>query len=236
MIDKQFLKDQANLIGISLDENQLSMFSTYAKLLVEWNEKINLTSILEPKDIVIKHFVDSLMLLKYLPKDTKNIIDVGTGAGFPGIPAKIVNQGLNVTLLDSLQKRVTFLSEVSNQINQNINCIHFRAEDAGQDANYREKFDVATARAVANLTNLCEFCLPFVKVGGYFISLKGFEIEEELDEAKKAIAILGGKIESVEKYQLSDESKRSIVIIKKISQTSTKYPRSFAKMKKQPIK
>ncbi|MEG1027847.1 MAG: RsmG family class I SAM-dependent methyltransferase, partial [Oscillospiraceae bacterium] len=152
------------------------------------------------------------------------------------IPAKIVNQGLNVTLLDSLQKRVTFLSEVSSKINQDINCIHFRAEDAGQDANYREKFDVATARAVANLTNLCEFCLPFVKVGGHFISLKGFEIEEELEEAKKAISVLGGKIESVEKYQLSDESKRSIIIIKKISQTPTKYPRSFAKMKKQPIK
>ena len=165
-----------------------------------------------------------------------SLIDVGTGAGFPSIPCAIYKSDLNITLLDSLNKRITFLNELTRMLGINAECIHARAEDAGRETDLREQFNIATARAVAHLRELSEYCLPFVKVGGYFVALKGSDIETELDEAKPAISKMGGKIERVEKFKLPDDMGRSVVVIKKISQTPTKYPRITAKIKKEPIK
>lgn len=235
MINKKLLYDLANKFNIILNEDELNKFDIYAKELVSWNEKINLTAITQPDDICVKHFFDSLLLLDAIDvKENAKMIDVGTGAGFPSIPCKIYRNDIELTLLDSLNKRINFLNEISNNIGINTNCIHSRAEDAGKKDEYREKFDIATARAVAHLRELSEYCLPFVKVGGYFVSLKGYEIEEEIEESKKAIKLLGGQIIDVKKYD--EDNKRSIIIIKKISQTPTKYPRISAKIKKQPIK
>lgn len=225
-------------IGFPISEEKIIKLDKYAELLIEWNEKINLTSIKDADGVLIKHFIDSLWLLKELPEiENASLIDVGTGAGFPSLPCKIYNNKIKLTMLDSLRKRIDFLKTISNELEVKTECIHSRAEDLGKDSRHREKYDFATARAVAKLYELCEYCLPFVKVGGKFVALKGFEIEEELDEAKKAIKILGGEIEKVIKYSLPDEenSKRSMIIIKKISQTPTKYPRMSAKMKKQPL-
>lgn len=237
MINTAYLKEEASKFGFHLEEAQLDQFDRYAELLVEWNEKINLTAITQPDDICIKHFIDSLLLADAV-KIAKNasVIDVGTGAGFPSVPCKIYRSDLDLTLLDSLNKRIVFLENLSEALGVNTACIHSRAEDAGKLPEMREQFDLATARAVAHLRELSEYCLPFVKVGGYFAALKGYEIEEELEEAKKAIHILGGKIQEVKKYELPGENKRGIVVIKKISQTPTKYPRIAAKMKKNPIK
>lgn len=235
MINKQELKDIVKKYNFDLTDIQLEKFDKYAQTLVEWNEKINLTAITEPTDICVKHFFDSLLLLDAVDvKENSTMIDVGTGAGFPSIPCKIVRDDIELTLLDSLNKRINFLTELSNNLEINTTCIHSRAEDGGRKEDLREKFDFATARAVAHLRELSEYCLPFVKVGGYFVSLKGYEIEEELEEAKKAIKLLGGKIVEVKKYE--EENKRAIVIIKKVSQTPTKYPRIASKIKKQPIK
>lgn len=233
----EFLKNAAEAEEFALSDNQLAAFQKYAELLVEWNQKMNLTAITEPEEIAVKHFVDSLMLLKYIDiPENGALIDVGTGAGFPGIPIKIFSPSVQVTLLDALNKRVGFLDTVSKALRQNNRCLHLRAEEGGRKPELREQFDVATARAVASMATLAEYCLPYVKVGGVFAALKGFEIEEELEEAKPAIKLLGGKIERVEQYTLVGEQKRSVVIIKKISQVSTKYPRSSAKMAKNPLK
>ena len=233
----EFLKNAAEAEGFALSDNQLAAFQKYAELLVEWNQKMNLTAITEPEEIAVKHFVDSLMLFKYIDiPENGALIDVGTGAGFPGIPIKILSPSVQVTLLDALNKRVGFLDTVSKALGQNNRCLHLRAEEGGRKPELREQFDVATARAVASMATLAEYCLPYVKVGGVFAALKGFEVEEELEEAKPAIKLLGGKIERVEQYTLAGEQKRSVVIIKKISQVSTKYPRSSAKMAKNPLK
>ena len=213
MIDKQLLLDSCHDFEINLPESAPDKLDTYAQLLVEWNEKMNLTAITEPREIVLKHFVDSLLLLKAveLPEDLK------------------------VTMLDSLQKRLTFLKEVNDQLGLDCTFIHSRAEDGGKQKTLREKFDFATARAVANLRDLAEYCLPYVKVGGYFVSLKGPDVEEEIKESKNAIATMGGKVEKVLQFTLPDESGRSIVLIKKISQTPPQFPRTAAKMAKKPI-
>lgn len=236
MIDKNLLKKLGDEIGVALAVKMLDQFDTYARLLVEWNEKINLTGIVEPYEIAVKHFIDSLTFLKAneIPKGS-TLIDVGTGAGFPSIPLKIVRGDFKVTLLDSLNKRINFLAEVCSEIGIEANLIHGRAEEAGQQKQLREKFDVATARAVAELNTLCEFCLPFVKVGGKLVLLKGYEIESELEQAKNAISILGGELEKVDKFILPDGSKRSIVTINKIKSTQSIYPRQFSKIKKQPL-
>lgn len=236
MIDTEQLRVYCAAMGVSLDAKQLAQFDTYAQTLVEWNEKINLTAIIKPEEIVIKHFVDSVSLLGAveLPKGAK-LIDVGTGAGFPSVPVKIVRSDLTLTLLDSLNKRIVFLRELSAALGQKNECVHFRAEEAGNNANYREKYDLATARAVAHLRELTEYCLPFVKVGGCFAALKGGEIDAEIEESRKAIGMLGGEIERIERFDLPDESKRTIIVIRKISQTSTKYPRPHAKMAKNPL-
>lgn len=233
----EFLKKAAQAEGFLLSDQQLAAFERYAELLVEWNQKMNLTAITEPEEIAVKHFVDSLMLLKYIDlPENGSLIDVGTGAGFPGIPIKIYSPSVRVTLLDALNKRINFLDAVSKELGQENRCLHLRAEEGGRKPELREQFDVATARAVASMTALAEYCLPYVKVGGVFAALKGFEIESELEEAKPAIKLLGGKIERVEQYTLAGELKRSVVVIKKISQCSTKYPRNSAKIVKNPLK
>lgn len=236
MIDQIFLQEGAAAHDISLTEQQTAAFDRYAALLVEYNQKVNLTAITEPREIVIKHFIDSLLLLKSLPlAQDSSLIDVGTGAGFPGLPIAIARPDLHLTLLDSLQKRVLFLEQAAEQVGVQAVCIHDRAEEAGRRPALREKFHCATARAVARLRELSEFCLPYVRVGGHFVALKGYEIEEELEEALPAITKLGGKVLRVDKYVLPMDNRRAVVVIEKISQTPPKYPRSFAKIKKSPL-
>lgn len=236
MIDRETLRKYTADLGISLDDGQLEQFDLYAQTLVEWNQKMNLTAITEPQDIIIKHFVDSLTLMTViqLPQGAK-VIDVGTGAGFPSVPLKIVRPDIQLTLLDSLNKRITFLKELSTVLGQENECIHFRAEEAGKKPEYREQYDLVTARAVAHLRELSEYCLPFVRVGGMFVAMKGGDIDTELNESKKAIQLLSGRKEEVKRFSLPDESRRSIVLIKKISQNATKYPRPSAKIAKNPL-
>ena len=223
-------------LGINLSEIQLKQFYNYMNLLIEWNKKINLTAITEPDEIILKHFVDSLTISKYIPDGTK-VVDVGTGAGFPGIPLKIVRQEIDITLLDSLQKRINFLDEVINELNlEKITTVHSRVEDFGKNKEYREKFDIATSRAVANLSTLSEYLLPLVKVGGKVISMKGSLIQEELENSKNAIKILGGQIEKVDEFDLpNSDISRNIVLIDKIKNTPNRYPRKAGEPSKKPL-
>ena len=223
-------------ISIEFSNIQIERFYKYMNLLIEWNEKINLTAITEPKEIIIKHFIDSLTVLKDI-KGKNTLVDVGTGAGFPGIPLKIMDEEIKITLLDSLNKRINFLNEVINQLDlKNIETIHSRVEDAGKNKKYRERFDIATARAVANLATLSEYMLPLVKVGGKSICMKGSEVSEELQNSKKAISILGGEIENIDNFQLpKSDMMRNIVIIKKVKNTTNKYPRKPGTPSKEPI-
>ena len=223
-------------LGINLSEIQLKQFYNYMNLLIEWNKKINLTAITEPNEIILKHFVDSLTISKYISDGTR-VVDVGTGAGFPGIPLKIYRQDIEITLLDSLQKRINFLDEVIRELNlEKIETIHSRVEDFGKDKKYREKFDIATSRAVANLATLSEYLLPLVKVGGKAISMKGSLIEEELELSKNAIKILGGKIEKVDEFNLpNSDISRNIILINKIKETPNKYPRKAGEPSKKPL-
>ena len=220
-----------------LAHEKQQQFEDYMKLLLEWNEKINLTAITEEDDIILKHFVDSLTILKYI-KEGKTIVDVGTGAGFPGLPVKIARDDADVTLVDSLNKRILFLEDVIEKLKlKKIKTLHFRAEEFGQNKKYRESFDIATSRAVANLSTLVEYLLPLVKVGGICICMKGSEIVEELENSKKAINVLGGEIERVEEFTLPESDiKRNIVIIRKINSTPIKYPRKAGTPSKEPIK
>lgn len=233
---EDFKKDFCLYFEEEIDDNKIQKFYDYMNLLVEWNKKINLTAITEEKDIILKHFVDSLTVLNYI-KENKSIVDVGTGAGFPGIPLAIMNDSLKITLVDSLNKRINFLNEVCNKINlENIKAIHARAEEFGQDNNYRESYDVAISRAVANLTVLAEYLLPLVKVGGKIICMKGPDIEEELKQAKSAIDILGGKFERCDNFCLpKSDISRNIIIINKIKETPKKYPRKAGTPAKTPL-
>jgi len=232
---KASLLSAAAPFGIALTPEQSEQFNTYADLLVEWNKVMNLTAITEPDDIVMKHFVDSLLLFKAFDvPENAALIDVGTGAGFPGLPVKICRPDVRVTLLDSLQKRLNFLEAVSSAAGCETKRIHARAEDAGREPALRESYDIACARAVAAMPNLCEYCLPFVKKGGVFIAMKGPGLEEELAAAERALRILGGKLESVHSFTLADGSERNIAVIRKTKPTPPNYPRPAAKMKKQP--
>ncbi|NLX63895.1 MAG: 16S rRNA (guanine(527)-N(7))-methyltransferase RsmG [Clostridiaceae bacterium] len=224
--------------NIVLSNEQTEKFSQYARLLIEWNEKINLTAITDPEDIVIKHFLDSLSIAGLIPNETISLVDVGTGAGFPGIPLKITRENLKVTLLDSLAKRINFLNEVCNYLMlEDILTVHSRAENFGADPKYRESFDYATARAVANLPVLLEYCLPLVKVGGIFIAMKGPDGKEELKESGKALDVLGGEIEDVNYFTLPYSNiERCLIKVRKCRHTPTNYPRKCGIPTKKPIK
>ena len=219
-----------------LNVSQKNKFNKYLELLQEWNNKINLTAITEKEEIELKHFYDSLTISKYI-KSGSSLIDVGTGAGFPGIPLKIKDESIELTLLDSLNKRLIFLEEVEKELElKNVVNIHGRAEDYGKDKKYREKYDYATSRAVARLSVLVEYLLPFVKVGGYCICMKGPNIEEEIKDAEKAIRVLGGEIEKIDNFKLeNDDNERNIIIIKKVKNTPKQYPRKAGIPTKEPI-
>lgn len=234
MIDRNRLCSLAKENGIILDDTALDRFDTYAELLVEWNGKMNLTAITEPEEIEVKHFLDCLMLPKYFDLDNvQTVIDVGAGAGFPSVPLLIYKPDLCLTMMDAINKRLTFLDTAVHALGLEAQLIHERAEAAGQDENYREKFDLATARAVAPMNVLAEYCLPFVKVGGYFVALKGSN--DDTEEAKNAIATLGGEILDNISYKLNGTEPRSIVVIKKISQTPTQFPRKSKKISTKPL-
>ena len=234
MINKELLRDYCSEIGVELDENALEQFDFYANALVETNKVMNLTAITEPDEIVVKHFADSLEILSFCNiQNGAKLIDVGTGAGFPGIPLLIARRDIQLTLLDSLRKRLDFLETVIDGCSLDAELVHARAEDAGQNAVLRETFDIATARAVAPLNVLLEYCLPFVKVGGYFIALKGSE--EEILSAGRALEELGGEITENVSYKLPNGDPRTIVVVKKISQTPTKYPRKPKKIATAPL-
>ena len=239
MLKEEFsekIKEYMNKINIEISDKQIEKFFDYMNLLLEWNEKINLTAITEPEDIILKHFVDCATILKFI-KDEDKIIDIGTGAGFPGIPLKILNEKLDITLMDSLNKRINFLNEIINKLDlKNIVAIHARAEELARNKGYREKFDIATSRAVANLSTLSEYMLPFVKKNGMVISMKGSNIEEEVKNAKKAIKILGGEIEKIDNFNLANTNNiRNIITIKKVVKTPREFPRKAGKPSKEPI-
>lgn len=234
---KELLASGCSEFNVSLDD-KIDIFIKYKDLLLDWNNRINLTSITKEDEIIVKHFIDSIGVLKFVDLTNKKIIDIGTGAGFPGIPLKIVNNSIDMTLLDSLNKRILFLKELVKELNlKNIQIIHGRAEDYGQNPKFREKYDICISRAVATLSVLSEYCLPFVKIGGHFISLKGPNIEQEIKEAEKAISVLGGKIEKIENFNLPYlKEQRNIIFIKKIKQCPSNYPRKAGKPSKQPIR
>lgn len=225
-------------LGITLSEKQIQQFIRYYELLVEWNSFMNLTAITEYEEVMEKHFVDSLAVVKVCDfHQIKSLIDIGTGAGFPGIPLKIAFPHLEVVLLDSLNKRTKFLNEVINQLGlENIRTIHGRAEDYAKQKEYREQFDVCVSRAVANLSTLSEYCIPYVRNMGEFISYKSGKIEEEVEQSRKAVLILGGKISRIEKFCLADtDMERSFVIIKKEKKSPGKYPRKAGMPSKEPL-
>ena len=234
MLNKDLLYNTIKPFEITVDEDVFSRLDTFAEMLIETNKSFNLTAIKEPDDVTVKHFADCLSIFKYvdIPENAK-IIDVGTGAGFPGLVLKLYRPDIQMTFLE---KRLGFIENVLNECGIKGDILHMRAEEAAQLSKYREKYDFATARAVAALPVLSEYCLPFVKVGGSFVSMKSAESNEEINEAKKAINILGGKIEEDILFDLVENMPRRIIRIKKNSQTPTKYPRPSAQISKKPLK
>jgi 16S rRNA (guanine527-N7)-methyltransferase len=239
MIDiKTELIAQSKEIGVRVSGEQAEKFQRYLELLLEWNEKINLTAITDPHEAVIKHFVDSLTFMKCVDiKQGAKIIDVGTGAGFPGIPIKIMRPDVKLTLLDGLNKRLVFLKEIAAELSFDAEFVHKRAEEAGKIKEMRESFDIATARAVAGMNTLCEYCIPLIKMKGLFVAMKGPGLEGEMDEAKKAIAIFGCKVIKTEQIILpdADKSERNIAVLQKFRFTPKDYPRHGNKISKSPI-
>lgn len=226
----------AKEMSLMFTEEQLNQFYKYMNLLIEWNNKINLTAIVKPEEIILKHFIDSLTINSYIDKN-QVLVDIGTGAGFPGVPIKIYRPDLKVVLVDSLNKRINFLEEVITQLRlEKIETVHSRIEDFGKDNKYRESFDIVTARAVANLSVLSEYLLPLTKVGGKCICMKGSEISEECDNGKRAIDILGGKILKIDNFQLpSSDISRNIIVLRKTNKTPSKYPRKAGVPNKEPL-
>lgn len=233
MNEQQFIEALRDK-GISLTEKQIQQFSLYYKTLVEWNEKMNLTAITDKKEVYLKHFYDSISIAFDFSFHEQSIVDVGAGAGFPSIPLKIIYPDIKVTIVDSLTKRITFLQHLFSVLEvDNCQAVSARAEEYVIER--REYYDVAMARAVAKLSILDELCLPLIKVNGYFLALKGLKAQEEIVEANKGITILGGKLEKQVSFLLTNDNHRTNIIIKKVKSTPKKYPRTFAKIKKQPL-
>lgn len=237
MADK--FEQQLMEMGIQLTEDQKNQFHKYYEMLVEWNKIMNLTGITEYDEVNEKHFVDSLSVIKAVDmRKIQSVIDIGTGAGFPGIPLKIVYPHLQFVLLDSLQKRIKFLQAVIEELGlEDIKTLHGRAEDYAKKAEYREQFDICVSRAVANLSSLSEYCIPYIRVGGIFISYKSGEVDDEVKQSEKAVKILGGKIHEIIKFKLpGTEIRRSFVKIEKVEQTKKKYPRKAGLPVKEPLR
>ena len=235
---KEELAKAAAEYGISLNDTQMEQYNRYFELLVEWNEKINLTAITEPKEVAIKHMIDSITAYdENLFKDGTTVIDVGTGAGFPGLPLKIFCPEIKMTLMDSLNKRIKFLQTVVEELGlKDVECVHARAEEGARNKKYRESFDIAVSRAVARLPILCEYCLPFVKKGGHFIALKGMQYNDEADEAAKAIKVMGGSRTEIRPVKLPElDDKRAVITITKTMPTPKAYPRKAGTPTKNPI-
>lgn len=238
MENRALLRDCCEQMGVSLGEKETEQFMTYLSLLLEWNEKMNLTAITEPREVVLKHFADCLSLVPCVEwRDGMRVIDVGTGAGFPGIPVKITCPEIELTLLDSLQKRIGFLQEVGSQLGlEGVHYVHSRAEDGGQNPQYREGFDLCVSRAVANLSVLAEYCLPFIKVGGRLAALKGPDAAAEAEQAKGALKKLGGRLVEIKDVAIPHtDLSHKLVFIEKIAPTPKKYPRNAGKIKKEPL-
>ena len=239
MIYFNLLKQACEDVGLYFDEEKYNKFMEYKELLKEWNKKINLTAITDDEGIMKKHFIDCIKAFKASEfKNAKSIIDVGTGAGFPGLVLAIMKEDVKITLLDSLNKRINFLNEVVKSLNlKNVITIHSRAEDGARKKELRESFDIATSRAVANMSVLSEFCIPYVKIGGHFIALKGPAIEDELKDCKNAIATLGGELKEVIKVEIEDtDLNHNLVIVQKVKETIKVYPRKAGNITKKPLK
>lgn len=234
---KNYIKKEFSKINCAISDRQAEQFLRYFELLTEWNAVMNLTAITEFKEVVEKHFVDSALLYEYIRENKPDsLIDIGTGAGFPGVPLKILFPELKVTLLDSLNKRIRFLNTVIQELELGeITAIHGRAEEYGIKEIYREQYDLCVSRAVARLASLCEFCIPFVKKGGAFVAYKAMKSEEELSEAKPAVTVLGAKLSDVKEYTLGEDAKRTLLVIQKTKETPKKYPRQGGKPLKDPI-
>lgn len=237
MLNRNLLTETIEKFGIYVSDEAFLRLDKYAEMLIETNKSFNLTAITEPDDVTLKHFADCLSIFAFekIPQGAK-IIDVGTGAGFPGLVIKLYRPDINITFLDSTKKKLGFIESVLNETGMSGETVHLRAEEAAVLSKYRENFDYATARAVASLPVLSEYCLPFVKVGGKFISMKSAESNEELKEARGAIKLLGGEISNDNLFQLVENMPRRIVFIKKKSQTPTRYPRKTAQIAKKPLK
>lgn len=221
---------------LHITDEQIEMFYNYMIGIIDWNTKINVTAITEEKMFIVKHFIDSLTINKYV-NASKSLIDIGTGAGFPGIPLKIMNENMNITLIDSVNKKLNVIRDLSSKLElKNLEIIHTRAEDLAQNKQYREKYDIATTRAVSNMSTILEYMLPFVKINGLAICMKGPNFKEELENAKKAIEVLGGKVESIESLNVGEELERNIIVIRKVKNTPSKYPRGQSKPLKEPIR
>ena len=236
IINKDLLKNNAASLGIELVEEEISRFDMLAERLIEQNKTMNLTAITEPDEVVIKHFVDSISLLSAVtPEKGAKILDLGTGAGFPGIPLLICRPDINLTMVDSTAKKLKYVASTVEALGLNAETLHSRAEEAGKQPEYREQYDIVCSRAVAALNLLCEYCLPFVKVGGIFAAMKSAKADEEIALAKNALKTLGGKIIDKKTFTLSDGGERTIILIKKVSQIPSKYPRPSAQIAKKPL-
>ena len=236
MINYELLENETTKLGISLGDYMADRFDAYAERLIRWNNHVNLTAITEPDDIVIKHFIDCLNICRFVKfNEGDKVIDVGTGAGFPGLPLLIANPDIDITFVDSIGKKLAFIKDVMRNNGLVGEIVKARAEELGRDSDFREEYDYATARAVAPLNVLCEYCLPLVKIGGRFIAMKGASTRQETQEADNAIKTLGGEVERIAEFELSNGDKRGIVIIKKISHTPTKYPRKSKKIDTKPL-
>ncbi len=232
----QKLDEYSVKLDIKFNDKQKEQLYKYMNLLIEWNEKINLTAITNPDEIILKHFIDSITISNYI-KENSYIADIGTGAGFPGIPLKILRKDIKIVLVDSLNKRINFLNEIIQELNlENIQAIHARAEEFGRDKNYREHFDVVTSRAVANLSTLSEYLIPLSKIEGKCLCMKGPGVQEEIKDAKKAIEILGGTISNLYEFKLPESDiERVVVELKKVKKTPDKYPRKAGLPSKEPL-